>query len=449
MRAAAALATFFLLAGAATALMVVSTWTVLDQQDELARHGREWRGLRAFVAEAEALRAASYAAVTTEAAGQRLEEGLRALEQHAAALQEGAGPGSEVPNLLAAVDRWAGEGPRVVAALVAEGNRSAGGALLASGREEELFDAVRAAAAEADAAYAREADAKEGAFRRAAVGGLLMAVVAGIALVGAGLAAIRAVREWREMSRRLRRARDAQRAAEELARARRELLTFATDELRGPATSITLAAELLAAEPDRVPPELRRRIVEDLVACARRLVLLSETLVDIVAAHTGRLVPVRERTDVVELLERVVRDVQLSRADFRPAIVVEGRPPPAFVDPNQVRRALAMLMAALLRAGAGQIELQVSTTSERKALVRIAAALPLAAGASSPRRERAAAIDPLLPEYLRQVVERQGGTASTSESDSSVLVFAELPAVEDTPPNEGEESHRDIMNPYG
>lgn len=435
MRIAAAFAVSLLLAAAAGALLAASLSTLLGRRDEQARLDAERRELAELVAEAEALRGASYAVVLREGPREHLDAALLAFEEHVAQLRAGAGGPGELQELLDAAVRWVAEGPRVVGALAADGNHAAAATLLGSGREEELFAELRAAADRADAAYASEAAAQTEELRRAAAGSLLMAVVAGLAIAGASAAALRALRAVRTSRERVRQTEEARRAAEELARARRELLTFATDELRGPATAIELAARLLAADPERVSPDLRRRVVEDLAACARRLVLLSETLVDLVALHAGRLVPVRERADVASLLEELVRDVQLSRSDFRPVIEVEGRLPAALVDPVQVRRALGLALAALLRSGAREVQLQASAGPAGGPRLKIVVRPgPSTVAASAPGTAPAAVLDPLVRNYLQGVLERQRGSVEIEQSEDAVRLVVDLPVA----PPEGE-----------
>ena len=135
-------------------------------------------------------------------------------------------------------------------------------------------------------------------------------------------------------------------------RARLELVAEALHELRGSATTISLAVASLRREPGGI-----RRVL----AFETELERLGAGLADLEAARSGRRAP---HSDSVLPVDRLLR---ASAAGWRPAARADGRAlrlrwegPPALVraDRRRLSQAISNLVANAVEHGSGPIELR-------------------------------------------------------------------------------------------
>ena len=120
----------------------------------------------------------------------------------------------------------------------------------------------------------------------------------------------------------------------ELGELKTRLLSMASHEFRTPLAAILSSAELIGHYGDRIGPDEQRRIMNDLVAAARRMQLMLEDMLTLGQAEAGRLDFKPQPVDVDALCRQVVAEVRSARAgdhelalDLAPAGVrrVDGR----------------------------------------------------------------------------------------------------------------------------
>lgn len=146
-------------------------------------------------------------------------------------------------------------------------------------------------------------------------------------------------------------------------RQREEALAFVSHDLRSPATSIALLADLAlgGASPPDLLPEVRR--------LAQRLLSMSEDFVRYTHADLVALAPTR--VDMRQLLERAVRDLRPQAAAA--GIAIEATPhdasATATLDAELVARAVGNLVSNALRHSPAGETVRVRTAAEGRSLV--------------------------------------------------------------------------------
>lgn len=146
----------------------------------------------------------------------------------------------------------------------------------------------------------------------------------------------RALERERMMTRRLR----------ELDEVKNSFLAAVSHELRTPLTAVIGFSQTLQRSPDALGAAERAEIIDRLAANAAKLERLLGDLLDLDRLQRGIFEPVRRRTDVTSLVERVVGEF-----DFEPRrrVVVLAEPLQADIDAPKVERIVENLLSNAVR----------------------------------------------------------------------------------------------------
>ncbi len=116
-------------------------------------------------------------------------------------------------------------------------------------------------------------------------------------------------------------------AAESL-RARDELFSIATHEIRTPLTSLRLQAQALGRSLERAPPDLprARRAVAEVERHAERMSALADRLLDVSRIRSGRLEIERAPSDLAAIVREVAGRFGPEAAALGATIIIDGEP---------------------------------------------------------------------------------------------------------------------------
>jgi two-component system sensor histidine kinase KdpD len=126
-------------------------------------------------------------------------------------------------------------------------------------------------------------------------------------------------------------------------RLRNTLLSGISHDFRTPLTTIVGVTSSLLEQEGAHDPEARRRLLGSVLREARRLHVLSSTLLDLTRAQEGALEPRFEWCPADELVQAVLRPWQASAPGLVVQVAVAGDPP-VWCDPDLIERVLANLL---------------------------------------------------------------------------------------------------------
>jgi len=208
-------------------------------------------------------------------------------------------------------------------------------------------------------------------------------------------------------------------------RRRREMVTRACHELRGPLTAVRLSLATMERRHEAPPERLAVLELE-----LRRAGL---ALDDFAAARSGRRVIDRtEPIEVAELLEEQLQSWQVVARAFDSRVVLSEAAPGALVAGDRLRlaQAIANLVANALEHGQGAVELSARTINRRWVRVEVSddgpglpapvADLTRRARGGRGRRGRGLAI-------AAEIAERHGGRLIAAPAPSGARIALELP----------------------
>jgi signal transduction histidine kinase len=160
--------------------------------------------------------------------------------------------------------------------------------------------------------------------------------------------------------------------AAEALRARDELFSIATHEIRTPLTALRLHASALLRGLKRSPPDVTRalRSTGEVERHAERMTTLADQLLDVSRIRSGRLEIEREPMD----LAAVVRDVAIrfgaEAASVGSTIIIDGeRSVVGYWDPIRIEQIVANLVSNALKFGEGHpIAVELRSASDRALL---------------------------------------------------------------------------------
>jgi signal transduction histidine kinase len=145
-------------------------------------------------------------------------------------------------------------------------------------------------------------------------------------------------------------------AAESL-RARDELFSMATHEIRTPLTSLRLHAQALLRGLMREPPDLSRarRAVVGVERQAERISMLADHLLDVSRIRSGRLEIERSRTDLGTVVRDVATRFGAEAAALGATIIIDGEPSvTGHWDSVRLEQIVANLISNALKFGEGK-----------------------------------------------------------------------------------------------
>jgi nitrogen-specific signal transduction histidine kinase len=160
-------------------------------------------------------------------------------------------------------------------------------------------------------------------------------------------------------------------AAESL-RARDELFSMATHEIRTPLTSLRLHAQALLRGLMREPPDLARarRAVVGVERQAERISMLADHLLDVSRIRSGRLEIERSRTDLGSVIRDVATRFGAEAAALGATIIIDGEPSvTGHWDSVRLEQIVANLISNALKFGEGKpIALELRSIGARALL---------------------------------------------------------------------------------
>jgi two-component system phosphate regulon sensor histidine kinase PhoR len=144
----------------------------------------------------------------------------------------------------------------------------------------------------------------------------------------------------------------------ELERTRSEFISNVSHELRTPLSSIKLMIETLLASDDQ---EARELFLPQVHKEVERMVRLVEELLELARAESGRVILKRERLDLAELVESVVRSFEGRAQTLGIHLHFEGSRAPLDGDPQRLTQVAINLIDNALRhtQAGGEIEVSV------------------------------------------------------------------------------------------
>jgi signal transduction histidine kinase len=240
--------------------------------------------------------------------------------------------------------------------------------------------------------------------------------------------------------------------AAEALRARDELFSIATHEIRSPLTSLRLHAQALIRGLAREPPDVARarRAILEVERHAERITTLADQLLDVSRIRSGRLDLERAPMDLAALVREVATRFGAEAATVGATIIIDGEPSvPGFWDPLRMEQVVANLVSNALKFGQGNpVAIELRTLGPRILLtVRDH-------GPGIPEDEQARIFEPFERAkrargmrgaglglwIVRRLVEAHGGAVRLASAEGRGSVFAvDLPR--ELPP-QGPESPR-------
>ncbi|MBI2391745.1 MAG: GAF domain-containing sensor histidine kinase [Deltaproteobacteria bacterium] len=156
---------------------------------------------------------------------------------------------------------------------------------------------------------------------------------------------------------------------EQAIRAREELMTIATHELKTPVAVVLANAQLLARD-HGADPERDRRLIGALAHQASRLAALTDELLEVARLGSGRMVLQRKVLDLVRLVSESIERFrsQLASADGdRLRIDLPDRPLYCDCDEMRIEQVLVNLLGNALKFSpdGGEVDLQLSSDGDR------------------------------------------------------------------------------------
>ena len=155
-----------------------------------------------------------------------------------------------------------------------------------------------------------------------------------------------------------------QRQAEKL---REDILSTVSHELRTPLTSILGFAVTLEQRRREFSEEELERVVTELVTASRRLERLLTDLLDVERARRGFIRLKREKTDVLDLVERVVADCALNGRH----VSITGGPVVAEIDAAKVERIVENLIVNAVKHTPERSSIRIRLDTEARDLVLV------------------------------------------------------------------------------
>lgn len=235
--------------------------------------------------------------------------------------------------------------------------------------------------------------------------------------------------------------------AAEALRARDELFSIATHEIRSPLTALRLHAQALIRGLGREPPDIprARRAIAEVERHAERITVMADQLLDVSRIRSGRLDLERAPMDLAAIVREVATRFGAEAATVGATIIIDGEPSvPGWWDPMRIEQIVANLVSNALKFGQGNpVAIELRTLGARVLLtVRDH-------GPGIPEDEQERIFEPFERAkrargtrgaglglwIVRKLVEAHGGSVRVASAEGRGTVFAvDLPRETSPPP---------------